>query len=155
MQLLSTLAMSSNLRKQAPLYMEFHLLQGTLQQCIVFIWCKLNCYFFVNFNTDRFINNGKTQPSNTCICIFIFLVHHITMLYNSCFAVCNFLHSFIVCTSVTTQHQPNPVCKRAEGAGVTFSGGLPSSHQCKRPHQPLKMSRGTKKAKYKINTLRH
>jgi len=38
------------------------------------------------------INHWKIQPSDTCNCSFIcFVVQRIIMLYNSCFAVCNFL----------------------------------------------------------------
>jgi len=80
--------------------------------------CKLNC-FFPNFSSDRFIKHYKIQPSNTCNCIFIsFTVHRIIMVYNSCFAVCNFSF-YTVCTRDTHPHSPKyRVVARGRGSGA-------------------------------------
>jgi len=48
--------------------------------------CKLNFYF----SSNRLIYQRKIQHCNKCDCIFIYVVHRIVLLYNSCFAVCNF-----------------------------------------------------------------
>ena len=46
----------------------------------------------INFSSGRFISPWKIQRSKTCYCVFIsFVAHHIAMLCNSGFAVCNFL----------------------------------------------------------------
>jgi len=78
--------------------------------------CKLN-FYFPKFSGERFINHWEIQPSNTCNYIFIFfVVHSITIMYNSCFAVCKF--SFCTFCTRDAQHQKNPVLQDMQTLSV-------------------------------------
>jgi len=68
----------------------------------------------VNFRSRIKKSDSRSASLTSNTCIFIFVVHRTTLLYNSCFAVSN-----SVCRR-ETQHQQNPVLQAMQ----TLSGTL-------------------------------
>jgi len=114
---------TNNLQSNALVSMPFYCYTWMMNSCCwavpPYTCCNLNFYFLC-FSRNRFINNWKSQSSNSCNCIFIsFVVHDIIMLCNSCFGLCNFL--FALFGRRDTQHQQNTYLQGMQTLSISHS----------------------------------
>ena len=111
--------------------------------------CKLN-FYFLNFSSDRFINQWKIKPSNIRNCIYIyFMVLRNIFLQNSCFAVCIFLFARLV----EEIHHRIPSCQVMQTLSVTLLLIFCNSQtQFTNLWMPLAVSKGMPRAHFSFVT---